>query len=200
MTHTIPTPPLDGIILQAPVSDREFLSTLPASSTLFTISSQLVHASLLSQDHSSSPRGKTILPIELTSPIFGVHTPISAKRWFSLTAPPDPITHVPTGEEDFFSSDLPEKVVYTHTFGKLKPDAVKVLVLYSEEDEYVPGEIDKEKLVATWIKVMKEKGIRVDETRSGIVEEATHDLNEVEESVIQDVMDRVKGFLGWVLE
>lgn len=64
----------------------------------------------------------------------------------------------------------------------------------------MPAEIDKEKLVATWIKIMKEKGVRVDEKNSGVVEEASHDLSEVEESVMQDVLGRIKRFLSWVGE
>lgn len=73
-----------------------------------------------------------------------------------------------------------------------------MLVLFSEEDEFVSSEVDKQKLVGTWIKVMKEKGVRIDETRSGILEEATHNLSKSEESVVLDAVTRVKGFLEWV--
>ena len=199
MTRLTPTPPVDGIILQAPVSDREALTPLPACATLLTISASLIKASP-SPGHPNAPGGRTILPIELTSQIFGWDHAISANRWFSLTAPPHPVTGGPTGEEDFFSSDFSEDVILKYTWGRLKPDKAKLLVLYSEEDEWVPAEVDKQKLVATWIKIMKEKGVRVDEGGSGVVEEASHDLSEVEESVMQDVLERIKRFLGWVGE
>lgn len=197
MTRYIPHPPLDGIILQAPVSDREAFHSLAPTSTLLTIATTLINTPA-SPDHPYAPRGNTILPIELTSQVFGPHVPITANRWYSLTASPDPITRAPRGDEDFFSADFPESVVYRYTFGMLKPDSVKVLVLFSEEDEWVSSEIDKEKLVGTWIKVMKEKGVRVDEVRSGVVEEATHDLARVEDSIMADVVGRIKGFLRWV--
>ncbi|KAF8420652.1 hypothetical protein EV426DRAFT_611608 [Tirmania nivea] len=199
MTRVSPAPPVDGIILQAPISDREALTPLTPSATLFTIASSLVMAGP-SPGHPNAPGGRTILPIELTSQIFGWHRAISASRWFSLTAPPHPVTGVPTGEEDFFSSDFSENVIRKYTWGRLKPDDAKVLVLYSEEDEWVPAEIDKQRLVATWIKIMKEKGVRVDEKNSGVIEEANHDLSEVEESVMEDVLGRIKSFLGWVGE
>ena len=64
----------------------------------------------------------------------------------------------------------------------------------------MPIEVDKQKLVATWVKIMKEKGVRVDEKNSGVIEEANHDLSGVEESVMQDVLERIKLFLGWVSE
>lgn len=199
MTRLVPTPPVDGIILQAPISDREALTQLPPSATLLTIATSLVMAPA-SPGHPNAPGGRTILPIELTSQVFGWHQPISANRWFSLTAPRDTMTGKPIGEEDFFSSDFSEDVIRKYTWGKLKPDKAKVLVLYSEEDEWVPTEIDKEKLVGTWVKIMKEKGVRVDEQNTGVIEEANHDLSGVEESVMQDVLGRIKKFLGWVLE
>lgn len=199
MTRLTPTPPVDGIILQAPVSDREAFTPLPTCATLLTISTTLVKAGP-SPGHPNAPGGRTILPIELTSQTFGWDQAISANRWFSLTAPPHTVTGGPTGQEDFFSSDFSEDVILKYTWGRLQPDKTKVLVLYSEEDEWVPAEIDKEKLVATWIKIMKEKGVRVDEKNSGVVEEASHDLSEVEESVMQDVLGRIKRFLSWVGE
>ena len=110
------------------------------------------------------------------------------------------MTKHPVGDEDFFSSDIPERYIYDNTFGKLPPNSTKVLVLFSEEDVWVPADIDKEELVDKWVKIMKERGIRVDGERSGVIEECTHDLVNVEDSVVEDVVDRVKGFLGWVLE
>ncbi|KAF8477509.1 hypothetical protein BDZ91DRAFT_709372 [Kalaharituber pfeilii] len=199
ITKLSPTPPLAGIILQAPVSDREALTPYPVTKTLLTIATSLINTPP-SPDRPLAPRGKSILPIELTSQIFGLETPISAQRWYSLTAPPDNTTGFPVGDEDFFSSDIPERYVYDHTFGAIPSDSVKVLVLYSEEDQWVPAEIDKEALVKRWVKVMEEKGVRVDKERSGVIEEATHDLSNVDESVLQDVVSRVKGFLEWVGE
>lgn len=88
--------------------------------------------------------------------------------------------------------------MYESTFGAIKPDSTKVLVLFSGLDQCVPESVDKEELVGTWIRVMKEKRIRVDEERSGIVEGANHDLKGVKEVVLEDAVERVKGFLKWV--
>ncbi|KAF8444221.1 hypothetical protein BGX38DRAFT_1271754 [Terfezia claveryi] len=180
MTRLNPTPPVDGIILQAPVSDREALTPSPP-----------VPPSSPSPPPSSRPAPPPGTP---TPPEAALFSPSNSPPRYSAGIRPS----LPTA--DFFSSDFSEDVILKYTWGRLKPDKTKVLVLYSEEDEWVPAEIDKEKLVATWIKIMKEKGVRVDEKNSGVVEEASHDLSEVEESVMQDVLGRIKRFLGWVAE
>ncbi|KAI5805507.1 hypothetical protein DFH27DRAFT_374621 [Peziza echinospora] len=212
LTRLPNAPQLDGIILQASVSDREALHTAPrnphpstspqhplappaqspASTSLLTIATTLATTPVSPNSHSPGP--KTILPIELTAPYFGFNCPINAARWYSLTAPPDPVTKKPRGEEDFFSSDTPDRWL---AFADIPRDT-GVLILYSEEDEWVPVEIDKRALVERWVKLLVAKGVRVDEEGSGVVEEATHDLEKVEEAVRKDVVDRVVAFLGKV--
>lgn len=99
-------PPVDGVILQAPVSDREALaSDLPAAIKQ--------EADQLALKMCREKQDRDALPNRLTGPIFG-RLAITARRWVDVSSPgPE---H--SGADDYFSSDLSVQRLKA-TFGKL---------------------------------------------------------------------------------
>jgi pimeloyl-ACP methyl ester carboxylesterase len=113
-------------------------------------------------------------------------------RW-SLAAPLDEDTGEPQGSEDFFSSDLNDKTL-AKTFGSTPKD-VPMMVLYSGNDQYVPEFVDKEKLVGRWRAAREAIGATLE---GGIVPGANHNLQDVPASVTEDLVNRVREFLGQI--
>lgn len=115
--------PVDGFILQAPISDREaFKLEFPDTDKSVQVAEQMIAAG--KADH--------IAPREVIPPSLG--PAVSAYRLRSLLAK--------GGDEDFFSSDLDDAIV-KKIWGRFdKP----VLVLHSEKDENVPHNVDQRKL------------------------------------------------------
>lgn len=175
-------PPVDGVILQAPVSDREAIADeLPADF--------LNEANQLALKMCREGHNKDSMPTRLTRPIFG-RVAITARRWIDVASPgPD---H--TGADDYFSSDLPDDRLQ-RTFGKIPP-TIPLLVLYSGSDESVPPNVNKDELVSRWINVVESSGGHVDRYNGSIVPEATHNLNGCPEPVVRDLVQRVVGFVG----
>jgi alpha-beta hydrolase superfamily lysophospholipase len=175
-------PAVDGIILQAPVSDREALQQeLPEA---------FKHeADSLALKMCRDKQAQDAMPNRLTKPVFG-RIAITAQRWLDVSSPgPD---H--SGADDYFSSDLPIARLKT-TFGKL-PSTSPLLILYSGSDESVPKSVDKLKLVDTWSGVVKDAGGSVDEVNGGVVAGASHSLSTSPDEVVQDIVRRVVGFVG----
>ncbi|KAI9771674.1 MAG: hypothetical protein M1840_001890 [Geoglossum simile] len=170
---------VDGVVLQAPVSDREAIRMVLRRETY---EQSLTAAQALI----SNNRGSDILPRNIASDIFGP-APCSAYRWNSLASPAGSAATT----EDFFSSDLSTSRLQ-QTFGRIPPNT-PLCILYSGFDEFVPGYVDKEALVRKWIEAVKEGGGVVDERCSGVVEGATHSLTG--EEVVGDFVGRVVGFL-----
>lgn len=179
-------PPIDGIILQAGISDREALTlSLPSTlSSSLTLAKSMV-ASGQASDH---------LPFSQHRGVFEAAP--SAERWVSLVEP--------GGGDDFFSSDLGDDV-FERTFGEVGRMGVRVCVLFSGEDENVPGWVDKEGLVGRWERAVRhgwEAGQDGDEGRGGwdeasaVVKGAKHDPSACGEEVLRDVFERVRAFLG----
>lgn len=171
-------PPIDGAILQASVSDREaMVALLPEG--VYEKSVKLAEELL------KDGKGEEILPFSVTGGF--LKTPICARRWLSLASPGK------DGDDDYFSSDL-EDAQLQKRFGML-PARSPLCILFGECDEYVPGFVDREELVQRWIETVKRgKGI-VDEKHSGLLTDATHNLNGDPEEVLQDLITRVGGFL-----
>jgi hypothetical protein len=174
--------PIDGGILQAPVSDREaFLAMDPklyGESCKFA--QEMVDAGL----------GDDIIPSKVSifsTEIFGP-APVSAKRWLSIASP----NH--DGDDDYFSSDLSDEQLMK-SFGSL-PARTPLCVLISGNDEYVPTSVDKVALIARWIGFVKRGNGNVEEESSGIVEKATHNLAGDQEEIVSDLVKRVLGFLA----
>ncbi|KAL8370403.1 hypothetical protein RB595_000670 [Gaeumannomyces hyphopodioides] len=121
--------PVDGFILQGPVSDREAFGPLVPKE-------ELEAGVAKAADLVRSGRGDTIMPKDKLAEMFDA--PITAYRYHSLLAP--------GGDDDFFSSDLPDDKIASFWSKFQKP----VLVLPSGEDEHVPESIDVPKLIARW--------------------------------------------------
>lgn len=175
-------PHVDGAVLQAPVSDREAIEAdLPKS--------YVQEANQLALKLCREKKDKEIMPHRLTSSLFG-RTAVSARRWVDIASPgPD---H--RGAEDFFSSDFEEDRV-KEVFGKL-PAKTAVLILFSGSEENVSSSLDKEALVKKWTSVAKEAGASIDDKNGGVVPGASHNLNGNDDSVVQDLVRRVLGFIG----
>ncbi|KAM4068081.1 alpha/beta hydrolase family protein [Hirsutella rhossiliensis] len=112
--------PVDGFVLQAPVSDRESLElTWPDHKASLDLAAEWI----------AQGKADDCLPNELVPDAFGV--PMSAYRMHSLFAK--------GGDDDYFSSDLDDETV-ARVWGRFKKP---VLVLHSEMDEFVPDNVDQ---------------------------------------------------------
>ena len=120
---------VDAGIMQAPVSDREAFGTEIDPDELKKLNE---HANYLVSN------GKKSELLGSNYSKFVVDTPITAYRWCSLM--------IKGGDDDFFSSDLSSETLDS-TFGQIsKP----FLIVYSEEDEFVPNSVDKPNLLNMW--------------------------------------------------
>ena len=98
-------------------------------------------------------KSEELVPIEYSQYVGG--TPCSAYRFASLAAPGvhplvsfDPNLTL-KGDDDFFSSDLSQnrlKEIWGHPAWRDVP----VMVLYSGDDQYVPGFVDKPSMLQKW--------------------------------------------------
>lgn len=172
-------PPINGGIIQAPVSDREAIEMVLGPENLSRICS-IAQAMLDSGD------GEEILSTK-TRPNFLAPAPVTARRWLSLTSPGH------DGDDDYFSSDLGDEQLLK-SFGAL-PEYSPLCMLMSGSDQFVPKGIDKEALLRRWIEIVKCGKGKVHEEHSGVIEGATHDLADNSEEVIGELVTRVLGFL-----
>ena len=107
-------PPVDGVILQAAVSDRDVIEdTIPLE--------QIEKLNSMARDHVKAGNPKAILPYDLTSAFFGAK--ITAYRWLSFACRPKE-----GGDDDFFSNDLTEEENMT-TFGVIAQKKVPLLIV-----------------------------------------------------------------------
>ena len=169
--------PIDGGILQAPVSDREAL--------VLALDPEMYHESCkIAQEMVDAGRGEDILPSKYS--IFGP-SPICARRWLSLASP----NH--DGDDDYFSSDLSNEQL-AKSFGSV-PARTSLCILFSGSDEHMSKTIDKVGLIQKWITFVKKGGGNVDEMNSGVVENASHNLQGNPADVVSDLVKRIVGFL-----
>lgn len=120
---------LDGVILQAPVSDREAVADhMGGMKKLEPLLEKVKKEFIL------TGKGQHILPHEFD--IF--KTPVTAYRFCSLMSI--------RGDDDYFSSDL-NSDDFKQTFGIVDRP---LLVLYGSKDECVPEFVDRELLVEKW--------------------------------------------------
>lgn len=177
-------PGVDGVILQAPVSDREAITNeLPRA---FVQEVDQLALKMCTEGHD-----KDCLPNRLTKSVFG-RIGITARRWLDVSSPGP--NH--DGADDFFSSDLSDERL-RNTFGKV-PASSPLLVLYGGADESVPQVVDKRRLVQRWMQTTEQHGGAVDGRNGGIVEGASHNLNGQSAEIVGDLVRRVAGFLGKV--
>ncbi|KUJ07466.1 DUF1749-domain-containing protein [Mollisia scopiformis] len=173
--------PVDGSIIQAPVSDREAIC-MSMKPELYK------HSCEAAQKMVDAGEGDEILPSKATNNTFGI--PVTAKRWLSLLSP----NH--DGDDDYFSSDLKDEQLMK-SFGSL-PAGVPLCILVSGSDEHMAPSIDKAVLVKRWVEIVKKgKGV-VDEGYSGVVKGATHNLAGDQEEVVLGLVGSVLGFLAGI--
>lgn len=170
---------IDGAILQAPVSDRESLNESMDEETITRILET-------SREWINAGRGGDVLPESVDGKFFGKASMVSAYRWHSLLSP--------GGNDDYFSSNLPDETLET-TFGAIKK-ASPLLILYSGADEYAPASANLKALTQKWMEFVKEGGGLVDEENGGVISEAHHNLEEDDDKVLDDLCARVCGFLS----
>jgi hypothetical protein len=168
-------PAVDGIILQAPVSDREALHKEAPQAFMN-------EADQLALRMCREGKDQDALPNRLTHGAGFGRIAITARRWVDI-ASPGPYHD---GKDDYFSSDLPEERL-RGTFGKL-PASAPLLILYSGADASVPESVDKRRLVQQWMHVTEDGGGVVDAVNGGIVEGASHNLNNQAEQIVSIVL------------
>ncbi|GAB7359508.1 hypothetical protein MBLNU230_g6153t1 [Neophaeotheca triangularis] len=174
-------PPVDGAILQAPVSDREAIEGhLPKG--------ELDEFNGMALRMCEEGRETDAMPARMVKGTFG-RIAITAKRWIDIASP----APERKGADDYFSSDLSDDRL-RKTFGKV-PGRSPLLILYSGSEENVPAGVDKEAMVKRWMMHVREGGGVADETDGGVVPGATHNLNGNPEGVVQDLVSRVAAFI-----
>jgi Protein of unknown function (DUF1749) len=200
----ITRPGVDGAILQAPVSDREFMLARLKSGTasdpigaFFGLYTQLVNMAKR-VTYTDNNTVDVLLPLSMTARLgYPSDSPISCRRFLSLVSPDSPEN---PAEEDLFSSDFTDERLQ-ETFGAVGSRGLlrsKLLVLYSGNDQFAPEWVDKEKLLQRWQKATNKMGNEVwDAEYSGVIPGATHDLSgEDEDQPKRDLITRVVGYLG----
>ena len=171
---SIPRPSISGIILQAPVSDREAMlhtvSTKPAAKEAYEKALSLA---------SETPKDKhrtTILPIDVIAPFFAPIA-LTVSRFLSLASPDSPEN---PGMDDYYSSDLFDDRLAS-TFGRigtvshfiLTKTIRSVLILQGGRDRSIPAHIDKAAMLARWTRFLMKGGAEID-PNSQIIEHADH--------------------------
>jgi alpha-beta hydrolase superfamily lysophospholipase len=146
---------VSAAILQAPVSDREYIEDKTAPDVL---KQSVAHASSLIE----AGKGDELMPLHLTAAFPGVV--ISASRWHSLAAK--------GGYEDFFSSDLPVDELQSY----FSPFAdVPVHLFLGEKDEVVPESIGAQLLLKRFSTALSDPGLGITATVD-LIPGANHEL------------------------
>ncbi|KAK5664249.1 hypothetical protein OQA88_466 [Cercophora sp. LCS_1] len=144
-------PRVDGYILQGPVSDREALG-------MTTDKEELGRSVAYAEELVKSGKGEEVVPREML-PDGWREAPVSAYRWWSLAGV--------GGDDDYFSSDLPDERVAA-IWGRIEQP---VLIVPSGAEEYTPASIDVAKLVNRWKSFCKPQ---VASELSGLIPGANH--------------------------
>jgi hypothetical protein len=173
------SPSVDGAINQASASDREAMVMLQGCE----VYNQAVG---VAQAMVARGEGEEIVPRDVSAGF--CFSPVTARRYLSLASP----NH--DGDDDMFSSDLSEEQI-RKVYGSL-PAATPLCILYSGSDQFVPSFVDKQNLVRRWIAAIKAGTGRVDEDFSGVVDGASHTYENSPKAIIEDLIQRVIGFLG----
>lgn len=170
-------PKIEGGIMQGGVSDREAIAMMMEDE-------ESEGVCRLARSYMEEGRGEDVLPSRYTKELFDT-APVSARRWLSLAS------H--GGEDDYFSSDFGEKRL-GEVFGGLGRVGARLAFLFGGEDQYVAAGVDREGMVKTWERHVRDNGGLVDE-KSGILKGASHNLKEGG-AVVEDMVNRVTAFLA----
>lgn len=160
---------IDAGVLQASVSDREFFGQAVDRETWDRLNSK-------AKELVDKGQKDEILPLEYAKVMS--ETPVTAYRWCSLA--------LQGGDDDYFSSDIPDETLKT-TFGRVKKP---FLVAYSEQDQIVPAYVDKKKLLDRW-----QACSNTDfwSKNSGLVNGANHQIEQVQSQ--DQLLSMVREFL-----
>lgn len=194
--------PLDGAIMQAPVSDREAVQWVLSEGIGGKTGDEIrpIYEKMVAMAKESVAKGEphdTMLPLWMTSHIYPSNTAISCRRLLSLISPDSPQS---PGEDDLFSSDLSDEQLKT-TFGMINERGLlkhKLMVLFSGADQAVPEWIDKEKLLARWRGITDHNGKYQiwDQEHSGIIPGASHALSNDDQAKPREfLVEKVLGYL-----
>ncbi|KAL6708639.1 hypothetical protein ACN47E_002620 [Coniothyrium glycines] len=171
----------DGIILQGGVSDREAWEDMFKGDKRVELNAAIEKA----KDLVDQGKEREIMSRDDSEVLKQMGGPVSAYRTYSMLAQ--------GGDDDYFSTDLSDEHLKT-TFGKI-PKTTPVCFLLGAEDPYVPKEVDKSALLQRWTKIIREGGGIVDDENGGVVPGAHHNLDGDPEKVVQDLVQRVCGFV-----
>lgn len=203
--------PVQGAILQAPVSDRDaLLSKIEKDPEKRAIYEHcLKFASSLDEDEQND----MIIPLPWSEEIISFNrTPVSVSRFLSLASPESPGN---PGPDDLFSQDATRERLEA-TFGKLgssKAFAVpsdakargrpSILVGLMGADEYVSASVDTDVLLLRWKKAIEKDGTAILDEDSGVVKGGKHNLRGKDgerKEARDDFVKRVKAYLGRVVD
>ncbi|KAF2740162.1 DUF1749-domain-containing protein [Polyplosphaeria fusca] len=178
-------PHIDGAILQGGLSDREAFSDLMAKEGPDTKENYdmiiALAKEMVDEGRGLEMMARTDNPV---ADLFGA--PMTAYRTHSLLSV--------GGDDDYFSSDLPDSRLAA-TFGNIPRDT-PIMFLLGAADPYIPDTVDRVALVRRWTDAVRAGGGFVDDLNGGVPPEMTHNLNdEGAENAIQDLVQRVVGFL-----
>lgn len=200
----IKRPETDGVIMQAPVSDREAIGWVLhegiGGKSPTEVREIYENVETMARKHVRQGESfDTLLPLSMTSQIgYPANTPISCRRFLSLVSPDSPQS---PHEDDLFSSDLSGEQL-RRTFGMIKERGLlksKLMVLISGADQSIPDWVDKERSLTRWRSATDHNGHNLiwDQVRSGVIPGASHALsNDDQAGPRKDLAERVMGYLG----
>lgn len=176
-----------GVILQAPVSDREYM--------VETLGENAYRASLkAAKQLVKHGEGSTPIPSEFSDMFCGGRGAISASRWLSLASP---LQDFPTGE-DFFSSDLPDDLLAKNlsAVGRMK---LPSMVILGGRDETMSSSVDKVSFLKRLVKAMSSpssEGVcssdEICQEWSAILEGAGHQVEEAKEELCERIISFIR--------
>ena len=179
---TLSRPKVDGVILQAPASDREGVAMEGS------LQPGVGESSLeIARDMIAAGKGGEILPLSATGGESVFSAQPSAYRWHSLLDP--------EGDDDYFSDPAAsDEKRLQRVWGSegLRSRRVPTLALMSGRDEHVPGWVDKHSRLRVWKELV---GNLFWDERSGVVEGASHNLNRSADEQRSDLCGRVVDFV-----
>ncbi|KAG0322013.1 hypothetical protein BGZ99_003552 [Dissophora globulifera] len=112
---------IHGLVLQGPVSDREFMaSSIDMYGKYLRLAQRMIN----------DGKGQELMVREVDV------APVTAYRFNSLASV--------GGDDDMFSSDIPLEKMQA-LFGQVK---IPLVMVHSDKDEYIPDHVNKEKLVS----------------------------------------------------
>lgn len=167
-------PKVDGVVLQAGISDREGVADIEGLNIPDTLTTA---KNMVKSGNGGDHMSKQVLD----SPFLAQPT---AQRWVSLVDE--------EGDDDYFSSDIgDERIQRIWGLGGLEGIKMPVCVMWGEQDEYLPKWVDKKQVLDRWKAAAKGTW----DEGSGIVLGATHNLNQSNEAAVKDLCGRVVRFV-----